>query len=286
MKLRSRKAFTLIELLVVIAIIAILAAILFPVFAQAKVAAKGTAALSNIKQIGTAMAIYSADYDDVAILAAEVDAPTAPWGALKPYSFNLIPYMKSAQMWLDPLTTSYKPGGWSDTDGYTYFTQMSYAWQVHSPAVYYGGSYLTWNPRSNTSFAQPANTVLLFSKQRPDQGSQWWWGSTFGIVTWFSAGVPYCSGGYTQQNPQSLCGPGLNGWGVGGVGGTTFPNTEGFNTGNFAYRKAGRGVVTMADTHATTMSPSQLAAGTNWNPTIANTSVTITDATKYMWDAD
>ena len=61
----SRRAFTLIELLVVIAIIAILAAILFPVFAQAKAAAKTTATLSNLKQIGTAGQIYLNDSDDV-----------------------------------------------------------------------------------------------------------------------------------------------------------------------------------------------------------------------------
>ncbi len=59
-----RRGFTLIELLVVIAIIAILAAILFPVFAQAKEAAKKTAALTNIKQTATAAHIYLADYDD------------------------------------------------------------------------------------------------------------------------------------------------------------------------------------------------------------------------------
>jgi prepilin-type N-terminal cleavage/methylation domain-containing protein/prepilin-type processing-associated H-X9-DG protein len=60
----TRKAFTLIELLVVIAIIAILAAILFPVFAQAKAAAKKTQDLSNFKQLGLALQMYAADYDD------------------------------------------------------------------------------------------------------------------------------------------------------------------------------------------------------------------------------
>lgn len=60
-----KRAFTLIELLVVIAIIAILAAILFPVFAQAKLAAKKTAGLTQAKQIGTASQIYLGDYDDV-----------------------------------------------------------------------------------------------------------------------------------------------------------------------------------------------------------------------------
>ncbi len=60
-----KKAFTLIELLVVIAIIAILAAILFPVFAQAKLAAKKSVALSQAKQLGTAVNIYLADSDDM-----------------------------------------------------------------------------------------------------------------------------------------------------------------------------------------------------------------------------
>lgn len=63
----NRRAFTLIELLVVIAIIAILAAILFPVFAQAKEAAKKTACLSNSKEQGTAVLMYGGDYDDTVV---------------------------------------------------------------------------------------------------------------------------------------------------------------------------------------------------------------------------
>lgn len=59
-----KRAFTLIELLVVIAIIAILAAILFPVFAQAKLAAKKTSDLANVKQLGTATFLYTGDSDD------------------------------------------------------------------------------------------------------------------------------------------------------------------------------------------------------------------------------
>ncbi|HLO97026.1 MAG TPA: prepilin-type N-terminal cleavage/methylation domain-containing protein, partial [Fimbriimonas sp.] len=95
-----KKAFTLIELLVVIAIIAILAAILFPVFAQAKAAAKKSATLSNLKQNGTAVAIYLADSDDIypqsAYCYSGQTAPQSPVGcqiysiydALMPYTKN------------------------------------------------------------------------------------------------------------------------------------------------------------------------------------------------------
>ena len=76
---RSNRGFTLIELLVVIAIIAILAAILFPVFAQAKAAAKKTQALNNTKQSGTGLMLYTADNDDMFPIMHPVDSITGSY---------------------------------------------------------------------------------------------------------------------------------------------------------------------------------------------------------------
>jgi len=88
-----RRAFTLIELLVVIAIIAILAAILFPVFAQARAKARQAACLSNTKQLGLALNMYVQDYDET--LPAEtfdynyVDDTKGIWYLILPYTKNL-----------------------------------------------------------------------------------------------------------------------------------------------------------------------------------------------------
>lgn len=99
------RAFTLIELLVVIAIIAILAAILFPVFAQAKLAAKKTVALSNMKQVGLGLQIYQGDYDDALIKEYYgFPATTAgPWGPYYTFKYAMAPYLaKSNGMLADP----------------------------------------------------------------------------------------------------------------------------------------------------------------------------------------
>lgn len=92
-----RKAFTLIELLVVIAIISILAAILFPVFAQAKAAAKRTGTISNLKQNVLAVNMYAIDHDDVVPLVWQ-DWPNNIFIIQKLY-----PYTKSLDMAWDPM---------------------------------------------------------------------------------------------------------------------------------------------------------------------------------------
>jgi prepilin-type N-terminal cleavage/methylation domain-containing protein len=76
MQRMGRRAFTLIELLVVIAIIATLAAILFPVFAQAREKARQTTCLSNQKQMGTAILMYQQDYDERLFFYASTTAPS------------------------------------------------------------------------------------------------------------------------------------------------------------------------------------------------------------------
>jgi prepilin-type N-terminal cleavage/methylation domain len=95
-----RRAFTLIELLVVIAIIAILAAILFPVFAQARRAAKSTACLSNQMQVGKALMMYTQDYDEVSPMV-EGTFGDYPHGRMPQL---LYPYIKSAEVFWCPLT--------------------------------------------------------------------------------------------------------------------------------------------------------------------------------------
>lgn len=86
--------FTLIELLVVIAIIAILAAILFPVFAQAREKARQTACMSNIKQVGLALMMYAQDYDETLCLGFTQYSDGAQTIA-RDWSVDLAPYIKS-----------------------------------------------------------------------------------------------------------------------------------------------------------------------------------------------
>jgi len=169
-QLMARKAFTLIELLVVIAIIAILAAILFPVFAQAKAAAKKASNTSNLKQIGLATLIYSADYDDMMVPylvrgdgpASGVGSGTMWWhgrtireGGAFPLSYYrsqglLYPYMKNADIQDCPVGKSIP----------TPFT----TWERGQEVPAYGTNSLLW--------VQPSATVSSVSMTQAEEHSQ------------------------------------------------------------------------------------------------------------------
>lgn len=101
----TRQAFTLIELLVVIAIIALLAAILFPVFSRARENARKSSCSNNIKQIGLGLMQYSQDYDETMVSGRMVANTGLPSNGYMNYVDLLQPYVKSYQLFRCPSNT-------------------------------------------------------------------------------------------------------------------------------------------------------------------------------------
>jgi prepilin-type N-terminal cleavage/methylation domain-containing protein/prepilin-type processing-associated H-X9-DG protein len=167
---RSSRAFTLIELLVVIAIIAILAAILFPVFAQAREKARAISCISNLRQIGTAGMMYSQDYDEQIMPAwmgyedAQLDAmkrnpadPRPMWR--RNWEYIIQPYIKNQRMLVCPSQgrLNEDAGDWRAQD-----------WEGERSGgiVGYGINDLMSNwgndPQiTQASFSRPADTILF-----------------------------------------------------------------------------------------------------------------------------
>ena len=154
MKIRTI-GFTLIELLVVIAIIAILAAVLFPVFATAREKARQTTCASNLKQMGLAFVQYSQDFDEKFPTGM---ASSTPLGASQQVAWppQLYPYVKSIGMYQcpDDVSKAAAPSG-----GSTFFV-VSYAVNANLTT----SSSPSWQPNTGISISQltaPVKTVLL-----------------------------------------------------------------------------------------------------------------------------
>jgi len=179
---RGRSAFTLIELLVVIAIIAILAAILFPVFAQAREKARQTSCLSNSKQIALAVMMYVQDTDET--------YPIVQWWADYPWStmqggwaFAVMPYIKNLGIWKCPSDGSglqkcpkNDPWGWAGVILNYPGNALHAGWSgsynyAMGPFNYVPGSGITWMELGAISVAKmvrPADTILLGERHGQD----------------------------------------------------------------------------------------------------------------------
>jgi prepilin-type N-terminal cleavage/methylation domain-containing protein len=178
--MRSR-AFTLIELLVVIAIIAILAAILFPVFAQAKSAAKKTTSLSNLKQIGLSANMYIGDNEDLTVPLYTFDSGNTQYPSSQGqlyYALLVHPYTKSVELFrcandtaVDSVLTGPDGKGRFDKTGtwyhYLFGSSPSFGMNyryLNTPVgttMFFGRPAIVYSGVSATSIAGPASTVLF-----------------------------------------------------------------------------------------------------------------------------
>jgi len=124
-----RKGFTLIELLVVIAIIAILAAILFPVFAQAREKARQTSCLSNMKQLGMALIMYVQDYDSTMCPNEGTLYDKNPNGLFASWNDLILPYLKNKDVWWCPSMP--RPHQGTSWDGFFGGDEEFADWNTH-----------------------------------------------------------------------------------------------------------------------------------------------------------
>ncbi len=167
---RSYVAFTLIELLVVIAVIAILAAILFPVFARAREKARQTSCLSNMRQLGVAFQMYTQDYDEALPNSTDGTPGAGQRGAWNYYTVfpaninsnsydvmqgGLYAYAKNKQIYICP----------SDSQG----RQSGNSYAANS-CVFQGSAIGFETGKPLSAFASPASFMLLAEEASPTDG--------------------------------------------------------------------------------------------------------------------
>lgn len=175
---QKNRAFTLIELLVVIAIIAILAAILFPVFAQAREKARQTACLSNMKQLGLAAVMYAQDYDEVNVPSWWGRGPSwsgFTWPGNQRWQDGLLPYVKNIDIYTCPSDANpvrYQPTSPNSVDGAAdFFNSISFPGSYGINATYWGDDAADGQPTNNpvakslAAVQRPADTIFLVDRR-------------------------------------------------------------------------------------------------------------------------
>lgn len=279
----TRRAFTLIELLVVIAIIAILAAILFPVFAQAKAAAKNTAALSNTKQQTLGILMYQNDYDDTFPLGTEWSA--TPGGTqlgwlngpyFSTWAWQIAPYIKTGQIFQDPLASPLPTTLTPAINYQTLYTGFGYNYTFLSPIAGSTPNKQYFTSTTSSQGGNPAATVMVASKWiEQDNTTPYIWGT----------GFPTVSGGQLTGAQGMIADPGaqtpncnylldwcLTDWGAGGFfdtvangGVLNLPIVDGRLTGGNAFRYSNVVNCGWVDGHAKATNYNALAGGSTFN---------------------
>ncbi len=303
MKTCTNKGFTLIELLVVIAIIAILAAILFPVFAQAREKARAIACLSNINQISLGILQYEQDYDERMVPVIN-DAK----GAIQPgwwwfddpnnldWCSTIEPYVKSplsggASVFHCPDLEADFYHQWSGTP-----TNGDQSWSSYFVNYGLNLDYLQPDPNCNPADLLP-NALASFGIPVTDAQIQV--PAQTVLATDTKPNVILSGPGTQEFYPSNMVdspadfGPnssacGLDAWGYNdafesniGIGGPT--GSLDSSTNEFDIRHSGGGNVAFCDGHTKWMTPGALAAGTNWTVNSPDGSVGITDLSQYLW---
>ena len=283
---RKKGGFTLIELLVVIAIIAILAAILFPVFAQAKLSAKKATSVSNSKQIGLGMLMYAGDYDDQFPMLEH----DAPFSYINTWPELLQPYIKNWQLFRDPSDGSANDNTYAANWGLPanppqkaldtargYGSSYGYNYAFLAPGINVGGNNIYGGGRSQSQVGNVAETVMLVD------------GTAWGA----SGSQPNCTpnggGWYSVDAPAILDANGVNystttlyffGWFFDASHGCSWQRYGG------AYpRYTGKFNVTWADGHVTSRAPNSMLAGVQYNIATPQNSLVI-DKSRYVWDLE
>jgi prepilin-type N-terminal cleavage/methylation domain-containing protein/prepilin-type processing-associated H-X9-DG protein len=258
----SKGGFTLIELLVVIAIIALLAAILFPVFARARENARKSSCLNNVKQVGLGFMQYAQDNDETFFVAA----PTQPGCVGQGYGWAgaMMPYVKNIQLYKCPSDT-YTVGGTTTYFGHTDpLTTVSYAYNRN----------VAGNPVM-ADHVGPAKTVLAFECRSvavltnplaPNWGDAEWGGGC--------GGNEASTAGNGGDGTPGVAGSGNDGWiqrnglarNVMHMGNPSRINDNAtISTGDYTGRHLGTGVFLFLDGHVKALPGQAVSNGNNAN---------------------